>query len=205
MDEQKKKQQWTAETRSDQQQVTQMHANSTTQDYWMKVQGQMVWGQSSNLNFFVAFLVDDRTMNNSQTKGIKLDKTHRSTCNLIPLDGAGVPNLSVRGITLILWRRWLSRSDYERTGRGALAITEPTPNGYWPCWWQDQPEHEVLFLQAIKEQDEGKTEYQSLMNWGSQWLSTGGRWAQLQHRMFAQWLNLSKKTQAKEGVQPLAK
>jgi len=67
----------------------------------MKVQGQMVRGQSSNLNFFVAFLVDDRTMNNSQTKGIKLDKTHRSTCNLIPLDRAGVPDLSVRGITSI--------------------------------------------------------------------------------------------------------
>ena len=40
-------------------------------------------------------------MNNSQTKGIKLDKTHRSTCNLIPLDRAGVPDLSVRGITSI--------------------------------------------------------------------------------------------------------
>jgi hypothetical protein len=26
-----------------------------------------------------------------------------------------------------------------------------------------------------QEQDEGKTEYQSLTNWGSQWLSTGGR------------------------------
>jgi hypothetical protein len=37
-------------------------------------------------------------MNNSQTKGIKLDKTHRSTHNLIPLDRAGVPDLSVRWI-----------------------------------------------------------------------------------------------------------
>ena len=63
---------------------------------------QKVLDSGSNLKrFLLAFLVDDRTMNNSQTKGIKLDKTHRSTCNLIPLDGAGVPDLSVRGITSI--------------------------------------------------------------------------------------------------------
>jgi hypothetical protein len=40
-------------------------------------------------------------MNNSQTKGIKLDKTHRSTHNLIPLDRTGVLDLSVRWIILI--------------------------------------------------------------------------------------------------------
>jgi hypothetical protein len=40
-------------------------------------------------------------MNISQTKGIKLDKTHQSTRNLIPLDRAGVPDLSVRWIILI--------------------------------------------------------------------------------------------------------
>jgi hypothetical protein len=39
-------------------------------------------------------------MNSSQTKGIKLGKTHRSTCNLI-LDRAGVPDLSVRWIISI--------------------------------------------------------------------------------------------------------
>jgi hypothetical protein len=40
-------------------------------------------------------------MNSSQTKGIKLDKTHRSTRNRIPLDRAGVPDLSVRWIISI--------------------------------------------------------------------------------------------------------
>jgi hypothetical protein len=57
-----------------------------------------VRGQGSNLIFFVVFPVDIGTMSSSQTKGIKLDKTHRSTCNLIPLDRAGVPDLSVRWI-----------------------------------------------------------------------------------------------------------
>jgi hypothetical protein len=42
-----------------------------------------------------------RTMNNSQTKGIKIDKTHLSTRALIPLDRAGVPDLSVSWIILI--------------------------------------------------------------------------------------------------------
>jgi hypothetical protein len=66
-----------------------------------KVQGQKVRGQGSNLIFFVVFPVDVGTMNSSQTKGIKLDKTHRSTRNRIPLDRAGVPDLSVRWIISI--------------------------------------------------------------------------------------------------------
>jgi hypothetical protein len=37
-----------------------------------KVQGQKVREQGSNLIFFVVFPVDVGTMNNSQTKGIKL-------------------------------------------------------------------------------------------------------------------------------------
>ena len=57
--------------------------------------------QGSNLIFFVVFPVDVGTMNSCQTKGIKLDKTHRSTRNLIPLDRAGVPDLSVRWIISI--------------------------------------------------------------------------------------------------------
>jgi hypothetical protein len=40
-------------------------------------------------------------MNSCQTKGIKLDKTHRSTRNLIPLDRARVPDLSMRWIISI--------------------------------------------------------------------------------------------------------
>jgi hypothetical protein len=55
----------------------------------------------NNTRFFLVFPVDVGTMNNSQTKAIKLDKTHRSTCNLIPLDRVGVPNLSVRWIISI--------------------------------------------------------------------------------------------------------
>jgi hypothetical protein len=64
-----------------------------------KVQG--LQGQGSNQIFFVVFPVDVGTMNSSQTKGIKLDKTHRSTRNLISLDRARVPDLSVRRIILI--------------------------------------------------------------------------------------------------------
>jgi hypothetical protein len=45
----------------------------------------------------VAFLVDDKMMNNSQNKRITHDKTNRSTCNLIPLDRGGVPDLLVSG------------------------------------------------------------------------------------------------------------
>jgi hypothetical protein len=62
-----------------------------------EVQGQKVRGQGFNVNFFL----DVRMMNSFQTKGIKLDKTHRSTRNLIPLDRAGVPDLSVSGIISI--------------------------------------------------------------------------------------------------------
>jgi hypothetical protein len=74
--------------------------------------------------------VDVRTMNSSQTKGIKLDKTHRSTRNLIPLDRAGMPDLSVRWIISIGGGGDSRDPTTNETGRGALAIAEPTPNGY---------------------------------------------------------------------------
>jgi hypothetical protein len=45
--------------------------------------------------------MDVRTMNNSQTKGIKLDKTHRTSYNLIPLDMTRVSDISVRVIISI--------------------------------------------------------------------------------------------------------
>jgi hypothetical protein len=52
--------------------VTQMHTIQQHKITETKVQGQKVREQGSNLIFFVVFPVDVGTMNNSQTKGIKL-------------------------------------------------------------------------------------------------------------------------------------
>lgn len=60
---------------------------------------QKVLDSGSNLKrFLLAFLVDDRTMNKTTNKG---DRSHRATWNLIPLDKAEVPDLSVRRINSI--------------------------------------------------------------------------------------------------------
>jgi hypothetical protein len=48
----------------------------------------------------------------------------------VPVDRAGMPDLSVRWIISIGGGGDSRDSTTNETGRGALAIAEPTPNGY---------------------------------------------------------------------------
>jgi hypothetical protein len=66
------------------------------------MQCQMVLGQGSSLNFFVAFSGGSWNNEHSRNKGIKLTEQPE---NMIQLDRTGVPDLSVRWIISIWWWR----------------------------------------------------------------------------------------------------
>jgi hypothetical protein len=76
-------------TQCDQQQMTRKHTNSTMQIIERRCEAQKGAGIRSNLNFYVALW----TVGEKKT----LDKLTDQPGNLIPLDRAGVPDLSVSG------------------------------------------------------------------------------------------------------------
>jgi hypothetical protein len=83
-----KKEGWCEKTQCDQQQMTRKHTNSTMQIIERRCEAQKGAGIRSNLNFYVVlWTVGEKT----------LDKLTDQPGNLIPLDIAEVPDLSVSG------------------------------------------------------------------------------------------------------------